>query len=113
MTRKFQFVFKKALLVGSMAGILVGFSGCISAKADAFLVGAGLGSVTTAYLLNGGSIGGYSLRSFQNGSRNPSSIDSFNRDFSIPSELEWNYMGEEIFSETQLQNTQQRHFRSF
>ena len=113
MTRKFKFISKKVLLVSTMTGILVGFGGCISPKTDAFLVGAALGSVTTAYLLNGGSIAGYSLRSFQNGNRNPATADAYGRDFSIPSELEWHYMGEEIFSEAQLQNAQQRHFRSF
>ncbi|MBX7490908.1 hypothetical protein [Helicobacter turcicus] len=96
--------FKKALFIGSLIGVLVGFSGCISAKTDAFLLGAGLGAGTTAYLLNGGSIAGYSLRSFQNGDRNPTTQQY--RDFSIPSELEWQYMGEEIFSEAQLQQAQ-------
>ena len=55
----------------------------------------------------------HSLRSFQNGNRNPATADAYGRDFSIPSELEWHYMGEEIFSEAQLQNAQQRHFRGF
>ena len=99
---------KKVLFVSSLVGILFGFSGCISAKADAFLLGAGLGSTATAYLLNGGSIAGYSLRSFQNGSKNPTAQKQ--KDFSIPSELEWQYMGEEIFSEAQLQQTQTRFY---
>ncbi|WP_299548539.1 hypothetical protein [uncultured Helicobacter sp.] len=99
---------KKVLFVSSLIGILVGFSGCISAKADAFLLGAGIGAGTTAYFLNGGSIAGYSLRSFQNGNRNPATQQY--RDFTIPSELEWQYMGEEIFSEAQLQQVQQRFY---
>ncbi|TLD84029.1 hypothetical protein LS70_004275 [Helicobacter sp. MIT 11-5569] len=93
-------ILKKIVFVGLLVCALIGFSGCISAKADAFLLGAGLGSVTTAYFLNGGSIAGYSMRSLQNGSRNPS-MQQY-QDFSVPSELEWQYMGEEIFSEAQL-----------
>ncbi len=71
-------------------------SGCISPKTDAFLLGAGLGAGASAYLLNGGSIAGYSLDSFKNGSRNPSKARF--QDYSIPSELEWNYLEEEFFA---------------
>ncbi|MCI5968948.1 hypothetical protein [Helicobacter sp.] len=92
-------MFGKVLFMASLVGVLFGFSGCISPKADAFLLGVGLGSATTAYFLKGGSIAGYSLHSFQNGSKNPTTQQ--HRDFSIPSELEWQYMGEEIFSQTQ------------
>ncbi|PKT76355.1 hypothetical protein [Helicobacter winghamensis] len=97
-------VFRKVFFISFLVWALVGFSGCISPKTDAFLLGAGIGAGTTAYFLNGGSIAGYSLRSFQNRDRNPTAQQY--RDFSIPSELEWQYMGEEIFSEEQLQQAQ-------
>ena len=46
--------FNKAMLVGSLMGILLGWSGCISVKTDAFLLGAGIGAGGMAYLLKGG-----------------------------------------------------------
>lgn len=80
--------FNKAMLVGSLIGILLGWSGCISVKTDAFLLGAGIGAGGMAYLLKGGNIGGYSLRSLQG--------KSHDRDFSIPSDLEWEFIKEEF-----------------
>ncbi len=91
--------------------VAVCLGGCISPKTDAFLLGAGIGAGTTAYFLNGGSIAGYSMRSFQNGSRNPTT--AMYGDYSIPSELEWHYMGEEIFSEAQQQNNATKGFFGF
>lgn len=88
----------KSLCIGGV--MLIVLSGCISPKTDAFLLGAGIGAGAATYLFKGGNIGGYSLQSLQNGSRKPTQQY---RDFSIPSELEWYYMGEEIFSEMQTQ----------
>lgn len=87
----------KKMLIFSFASVLpIMLSGCISPKTDAFLLGAGIGAGATAYLLNGGSIAGYSLDSFKNGNKNPNKKEM--RDYSIPSELEWYFLEEEYFN---------------
>lgn len=95
-----QTTFKKMLIFSYFACVAVFFSGCISPKTDAFLLGAGIGAGVTAYFMKGGSIAGYSARSFQNMGEN-SNLQTLS-DSSIPADLEWYYLEQEIFSDIQL-----------
>ncbi len=88
------------LIFGYFACVAVFFSGCISPKTDAFLLGAGIGAGVTAYFMKGGSIAGYSARSFQNIGESGNSQTLL--DSSIPADLEWHYLEKEIFSDIQL-----------
>ncbi|PZT48673.1 hypothetical protein B6S12_02195 [Helicobacter valdiviensis] len=67
------------------------FSGCISNKTDAFLLGAGIGAGATYYFMNDGKIFGYSKSGIQ------SQIQGKRpKDVSIPADLEWYYFEEDL-----------------
>lgn len=70
--------------------LLFGLGGCISPRADAFLLGAGIGSGVTYYFLNGGKIDGISKNSLTQNKQNKMV------DVSIPGELEWYYFESEF-----------------
>lgn len=76
-------------------GLIFGLSGCISAKADAFLVGAALGAGTTYYLMKGGTIGGVGLNSMMGQTRKPTLMD-----MSVPSDMEWILLEQDTLQET-------------
>ena len=73
------------------------FSGCISAKTDAFLLGAGIGAGTAYYFMEGGKIDGISKKSLQYSlNKNLKTSQNPLPDYSIPSELEWYYFEEDF-----------------
>lgn len=101
-----QKAIKKLCILGYLACVAMLFSGCISPKTDAFLLGAGIGAGVTAYFMKGGTIAGYSARSLKSAGDSSLSAQSL-PDSSIPSDLEWYYLEQEIFSDIQLQNQSQ------
>lgn len=101
-----QKIFKKSFVVSYFVCVAILLGGCISPKTDAFLLGAGIGVGVTSYFMKGGSIAGYSARSFKNVGEGSASTQPL-LDSSIPSDLEWYYLEKEIFSEVQLQNQNQ------
>lgn len=73
--------------------IAISLSGCISPKTDAFLLGAGLGAGATYYFLNNGKIDGISKNGINKKPRGQV------YDTSIPAELEWHYLEEDLFEQ--------------
>lgn len=109
----------KRLVLAAVLGISsFTLSGCISPVADAFILGAGAGALTTGYFLEGGKIDGISRESAQTaiyqatGLGSPANTQYQNAyaraqarsanigfasiDSSIPADLEWYYFEREM-----------------